>query len=311
MNRYRKSYHRMFGVPRRLARTFVFALTITVFYMVRNERCLMLHTSAGRIMGKSHIQLWTSNKAREYENGFTNLTEPDFLSYLSSRWILQPGTSTYNLTRPEKTHFSQDGQSEYVDELLEMRTGGFFVDCGAARGEPLSNTLFLERERGWNGMLIEANPYLFQEMLTKNRRAYQVNACLSPNNSTARLQFTMNNELGGLDPHAHKTNKKIKNKGGSKSSVQCFPLYPLLLAVGHTRIDYFSLDVEGSELPILRTIPWHALYIDVIGVEYKVYRGTAKQHNERLEQYRELFRSLNGMYKEVKQFDLDVFFKHT
>ena len=37
---------------------------------------------------------------------------------------------------------------------------------------------------------------------------------------------------------------------------QCFPLYSLLLAVGNPRVDYFSLDVEGSELDILRTIPW-------------------------------------------------------
>lgn len=45
--------------------------------------------------------------------------------------------------------------------------------------------------------------------------------------------------------------------------VQCFPLYSILLAVGRTDIDYFGLDVEGSEYKILRTIPWHKIDVKV------------------------------------------------
>jgi hypothetical protein len=45
---------------------------------------------------------------------------------------------------------------------------------------------------------------------------------------------------------------------------QCFPLYSLLLAIGRTEIDYFSLDVEGFEYKILQTIPWLKVGIKVI-----------------------------------------------
>lgn len=45
--------------------------------------------------------------------------------------------------------------------------------------------------------------------------------------------------------------------------VQCFPLYSYLLALNRTRVDYFSLDVEGSELDVLRTIPFEKLDIRV------------------------------------------------
>jgi hypothetical protein len=38
--------------------------------------------------------------------------------------------------------------------------------------------------------------------------------------------------------------------------MQCFPLYSLLLAVGNPKVDYLSLDIEGAELLVLKTIPW-------------------------------------------------------
>ncbi len=46
-------------------------------------------------------------------------------------------------------------------------------------------------------------------------------------------------------------------------TVQCFPLYSILLAIGRTKVDFFGLDVEGSEYKILKTIPWHKVDIKV------------------------------------------------
>ena len=45
------------------------------------------------------------------------------------------------------------------------------------------------------------------------------------------------------------------------------PLYSLLLAMGNPRVDYFSLDVEGAEMAVLRTIPWKKLDIRALSVE--------------------------------------------
>ena len=55
-------------------------------------------------------------------------------------------------------------------------------------------------------------------------------------------------------------NRTEKTKGytGERSEVtkQCFPLYTLLLALGNPKVHYLSLDVEGPEISILKTIPW-------------------------------------------------------
>jgi hypothetical protein len=45
--------------------------------------------------------------------------------------------------------------------------------------------------------------------------------------------------------------------------VQCFPFYTFLLAANITTVDYFSLDVEGQEFNVLKTIPWHQVDIKV------------------------------------------------
>lgn len=50
---------------------------------------------------------------------------------------------------------------------------------------------------------------------------------------------------------------------GRNITVQCFPLYSIMLAVNRSLIDVFSLDIEGDELKVLKTIPLHKLLIKV------------------------------------------------
>ena len=63
-----------------------------------------------------------------------------------------------------------------------VKEGGFFVECGGLDGERLSNTAFLERQRNWQGLLVEMDPYFYTQLLGKNRRVWSVNCCLSPYN---------------------------------------------------------------------------------------------------------------------------------
>jgi FkbM family methyltransferase len=53
---------------------------------------------------------------------------------------------------------------------------------------------------------------------------------------------------------------------GSVSAIQvdCYPLANILAAANVSRLDLLSLDVQGAELDILRTIPWDVIDIQVI-----------------------------------------------
>jgi hypothetical protein len=47
------------------------------------------------------------------------------------------------------------------------------------------------------------------------------------------------------------------------TQIQCFPLFTILSYLNVTQIDYFSLDVEGNELKVLKTIPFDSVFIKV------------------------------------------------
>ncbi len=41
-----------------------------------------------------------------------------------------------------------------------------------------------------------------------------------------------------------------------------------MAALNRTKVDFFSLDVEGKELEVLKTIPFDKIQIDTLAVEY-------------------------------------------
>ena len=67
----------------------------------------------------------------------------------------------------------------------------------------------------------------------------------------------------------------VNKTGGAGIQVQCFPLYSLLLALNQTRVDFFSLDVEGDELKVLKTIPYKEVDIKMLTVEFVHGEGGA------------------------------------
>jgi hypothetical protein len=63
--------------------------------------------------------------------------------------------------------------------FVAFQTNGFFIECGAADGEYVSNTLYMERYLGWSGILIEADTKFYDTLLTRKRRAFTLHVCLS------------------------------------------------------------------------------------------------------------------------------------
>ncbi|XP_046637705.1 protein Star-like, partial [Daphnia pulicaria] len=152
------------------------------------------------------------------------------------------------------------------------QTNGFFIECGALDGEFLSNTLYMERSLNWTGILIEADQKAFSQLAGRNRKAYSLPVCLSTKPYPVEVVFNASDWSGSFIVDDNQNQQLSVNNantiGESIYKVQCFPLYSILVAVGRTEIDFFGLDVEGSEYKILQTIPWHKVDFKTLSVEW-------------------------------------------
>ena len=87
--------------------------------------------------------------------------------------------------------------------------------------------------------------------------------------------------------------------GAERYRVSCFPLNHLLDAIGVDHVDYFSLDVQGAELQILKTIDFNAVRIDIVIVE--VEDPSDGNNLKKLESEMRAFFNQTGLYKEAKK----------
>ena len=103
------------------------------------------------------------------------------------------------------------------------------------------------------------------------RKAWILPHCLSPTSNVETLEFDAALFNGGiivpdkiLPSDFGNWRKKGEKRWGKTITVQCFPLQSVLVALNNPIVDYFSLDVEGSELPILKSLDWDNVNISVI-----------------------------------------------
>ena len=171
--------------------------------------------------------------------------------------------------------FSQCGQDKWlVSNLLKDKADGVFVDIGAHDGRTFSNSLYLEN-LGWTGVAVEPMPHLF-EKLTESRKCICINGCIaqSAGKKTFRSIDGYAEMLSGLvdeyDPkHLARIDREIEEHGGSYTDfeVDCFEFNKLMDGLGIHKIDYLSIDVEGVELKVLKSIDFSQIAVSVIGVE--------------------------------------------
>jgi len=141
---------------------------------------------------------------------------------------------------------------------------GFFIEAGANDGYSQSNTYFLERKRKWSGILVEGIPELFEKDKKQRVRSVVHNCALVSNefsDSTVLMHYAhlMSVVQGSLKTEDEQ-NKHIKagvdSQNLEKSYSVTVPARTLESVLDEFSnlpdIDFFSLDVEGYELDVLK-----------------------------------------------------------
>jgi FkbM family methyltransferase len=171
--------------------------------------------------------------------------------------------------------YSQLGQEKYLNEnFFKNKTNGVFVDIGAHDGITLSNTKFFE-ELGWQGICVEPIPEIF-EKLKINRKCICEQYAVSDEDGIGEFLVLKGwtEMLSGLaneyvQSHVNRINAEISERGGSKEiiPINTIKLQTLLDRHNITYIDYLSVDTEGNELKILKSIDFNKTKVFSITVE--------------------------------------------
>lgn len=163
------------------------------------------------------------------------------------------------------TH-SQDGQDEFVIKHLNKMRNGYFLDIGASDGVLYSNTYRLETEYEWTGLLVECDPPTV-DMLRKNRKSIiDTRPVWSKTGEEVKFKSVELGKLSGIESNL--SHPKALKRSGKTLHLTTVSLDDLLQQ--HEcplHINYFSLDVEGSEYDILSAYSFKHTF-DVITVEH-------------------------------------------
>ncbi|HEV2263719.1 MAG TPA: FkbM family methyltransferase [Stellaceae bacterium] len=182
--------------------------------------------------------------------------------------------------------FSQHGQDRFVYEsFFKDRTEpGVFVDIGAYNGILYSNTLLFER-LGWTGLCVEPLPSAF-EKLKANRSAICVNCAVSDRAGRApfiEVEMPGPYELmySGLKANFDEHHARLIREHGQNHKaydVEVRPLRDLLMEHAIQRVDYLSIDTEGSEWRILRDFDLAAFEVKLISAENNARDDKLQKH---------------------------------
>ena len=209
----------------------------------------------------------------------------EMLNYLKSRYIHPPSKEPYNLMKNNNSYESTMLQSSMVDirdvieKLYSHKQHGFFIEAGALDGQFMSNSLWLELSLNWTGLLIEPDPYNYDQLSKKNRKSWTSNSCLSLTNYAEQiflksLKPKTNDKYEWLFRSNNHNDKFIGTKYFEESSiskiypVQCFPMASYIKSINITDIDVLFLDIQGGEDKIIYNFPWNTVNLTTVVVEH-------------------------------------------
>lgn len=174
------------------------------------------------------------------------------------------------------TFYSQYNQDEYIyNNFFKDKTNGFFIDIGASEPERQNNTLFFEK-LGWKGVLVEPVKKQYDQLLKQRKSPCEPVAIYK---ETGTFKFiACGGYIKGLSgilkeqkpQHLNRIFNELLQFGDSVEIINVNTItFDNLIKkynINHA-IDYLSIDTEGAEYSILKTINFDKHFIKIISVE--------------------------------------------
>ena len=215
----------------------------------------------------------------------------------------------YYIIIMEKKYYSQEKQDEFLYKYFfkNYTKPGLFIELGALDGVKISNSLFFEKSLNWNGVCIETLEEYFVNLL-KNRKCHKFQDVIYDVEKEVSFISIVGNSCGlsGIketydNRHVNRINREVAShkQNGLKSIVldekkKTRTIDSILEEVKEKEIDFLSLDTEGSELNVLKSINWNNTNIKVLCIENNY--GDEKLHKYILEKNYTFLHRLSSDY---------------
>ena len=166
--------------------------------------------------------------------------------------------------------YSQLGQDIFVLNKLGGKKEGFFIEIGAGDGLYLSNTYLLEKNFGWTGILVEPNKSLYNSCINL-RRCITINQLvLGQNHSSMKFFEKRVGEFSHSEGFGDITASEIESTY-EVSAIRFEEIFKGLAIVPN--IDFLSIDTEGSEVEILKSIDFLRFKPKIICIEHNYVKN--------------------------------------
>jgi FkbM family methyltransferase len=183
-------------------------------------------------------------------------------------------------------------QTKTIEPILDslFQNPGTFLEIGCWDGELISQTAYLERERGWTGVCVDPFPRNFQD-----RRCQVCARAVGANGDDVRefLHVSTDRRDGGdvsyfsgfrdsVRAHLPLIEAYCNYEIVHVPTITFQQLYTCYQLPAH--IEFLSVDVEGSELEIFQSIDFHIHSFGLITFEHNEDQETRERIGEILMQ---------------------------
>ena len=172
---------------------------------------------------------------------------------------------------------SQFGQDEYLEtNIFKGLKDGFFIDVGAHDGISINNTIYFEKNNNWTGINIEPIKKVFDRLVVNRPNSINLNCAVC--NEDGETEFLCNTGytemISGIkstfDPrHIMRLQRENQQQGSTTELIKVNTKKLETIFDEHkvSHIHYLSIDVEGAEFEVIKSINFDKVFIDVIGFE--------------------------------------------
>ena len=178
--------------------------------------------------------------------------------------------------------YSQEGEDMILKRIFENKKKGFFIDIGAHHPKKYSNTYFFYL-KGWNGINIDAMPGSMN--IFKKIRKKDINLEIPISENKQNLTYYAFNEpaLNSFDEEL--SIKRLSNPNYHlkfKKDIETFTLEHVLdkYLPLNTSIDFLTIDVEGLDFQVLKSLNLNKYKPDIILIEILDSNFTSLLTNE-------------------------------